>query len=183
MECGHEEMEYTTMQLRSADEGQTVSSLSCDTRLDTLQKCVYMADSAIMYLAGILRVSQLRVRALQKGALCMLLVTAQCPACLLCSLSCCCCGSRNKWRTVSAIAALKALHGFSFKLAHAGKQQPMPQDSFRISRAEQLMGIRKSCGLVVTKPGWSASPCPAGAANGHGCGSALHVVLVQIIRF
>lgn len=25
MECGHEEMEYTTMQLRSADEGQTVS--------------------------------------------------------------------------------------------------------------------------------------------------------------
>jgi DNA-directed RNA polymerase subunit M/transcription elongation factor TFIIS len=27
MECGHEEMEYTTMQLRSADEGQTVSCL------------------------------------------------------------------------------------------------------------------------------------------------------------
>lgn len=26
MECGHEEMEYFTMQLRSADEGQTVSS-------------------------------------------------------------------------------------------------------------------------------------------------------------
>lgn len=44
MECGHDEMEYFTMQLRSADEGQTVSYRDRERDAPSRLQCQSVAD-------------------------------------------------------------------------------------------------------------------------------------------